>query len=296
MPSPAYTIESLPPPEVSLAVAWAAREGWNPGRHDAACYAAADPSGFLVGRLGDEPVATISVVRYDETFCFLGFYIVAPRHRGRGYGLKIWNAGLAAAGGRTVGLDGVAEQQANYRASGFVLAYRNVRFEGRGFENAGSGKASGDAAHHDGDDGRMVPLDTLPFATVDAYDRPFFPAARPAFTRAWIAQPDSRALGLVGGGALRGYGVIRRCQTGHKIAPLFADTPSAADTLFRALASTAGEGEPVFLDVPEVNPAGLALAERYGMTVTFETARMYRGPAPNLPLDRTFGVASFEIG
>jgi hypothetical protein len=28
----------------------------------------------------------------------------------------------------------------------------------------------------------------------------------------------------------------------------------------------------------------------------FETARMYTGPAPNLPLDRLWGVTTFELG
>ncbi|WP_256096754.1 hypothetical protein [Pseudoalteromonas luteoviolacea] len=52
----------------------------------------------------------------------------------------------------------------------------------------------------------------------------------------------------------------------------------------------------VYLDVPECNPQAVALAESLGMSVVFETARMYTKEAPKLPLERTFGVASFEIG
>jgi hypothetical protein len=32
------------------------------------------------------------------------------------------------------------------------------------------------------------------------------------------------------------------------------------------------------------------------MTPMFETARMYRGRAPDLPLDRIFGITTFELG
>ncbi len=32
------------------------------------------------------------------------------------------------------------------------------------------------------------------------------------------------------------------------------------------------------------------------MTAMFETARMYTGTAPELPLDRMFGITSFELG
>ena len=33
-----------------------------------------------------------------------------------------------------------------------------------------------------------------------------------------------------------------------------------------------------------------------GLTPVFETARMYRGPAPALPLERIFGITTFELG
>jgi hypothetical protein len=55
-------------------------------------------------------------------------------------------------------------------------------------------------------------------------------------------------------------------------------------------------GTEFFVDVPEPNTAAIALAERQGMSVVFETARMYTGPAPKLPLARLFGVTTFELG
>ncbi len=76
------------------------------------------------------PVATVSCVNYGASFSFLGFYIVRKDLRGRGYGLRIWNAAIAHAGARVIGLDGVVAQQDNYRKSGFTLAYANVRYGG----------------------------------------------------------------------------------------------------------------------------------------------------------------------
>ena len=130
------TIRTMRRDEVDLAVEWAAAEGWNPGLHDAGCFLAADPQGFLVGELDGEPVAVISAVRYGRDFGFVGFYIVRPGARGRGYGLAIWGEAMRRLEGRNVGLDGVVEQQANYRKSGFELAHRNVRYEGRGSGSA----------------------------------------------------------------------------------------------------------------------------------------------------------------
>jgi hypothetical protein len=42
--------------------------------------------------------------------------------------------------------------------------------------------------------------------------------------------------------------------------------------------------------------SGFALASRNNMTAIFETARMYAGGSPDLPLRRLFGVTSFELG
>lgn len=190
---------------------------------------------------------------------------------------------MAHGGTRTIGLDGVAAQQDAYRKSGFRLAYRNIRFAGRA--------DSGDAPSG----GWIVSLAQVPFDELAAYDRPLFPAARSGFLRAWIAQKQHAALGLVENGAFVGYGVLRSCRQGSKIGPLFADRADAADALFAALCARAGEG-PVHLDAPETNPAAMALAERYGMKPVFETARMYTGPAPAVDLPRVFGVTSFELG
>lgn len=279
----AYTIRTATREEIDLAVEWAAQEGWNPGLHDAACYYAADPDGFLVGLLGGEPIAMVSSTRYGASFGFAGFYIVKPDYRGEGYGLQIAQAAMERLAGRTVGLDGVVEQQENYKKSGFQLAYRNVRYEGRG------GGPAPDAS-------TLLDLSSIPFDTLAEYERPFFPEPRDAFLKAWIRQQDSTALGIMESGKMAGYGVIRACRSGHKIGPLYADSPELAETLFQALSSTAKEGDPVYLDVPEPNDAAVALAKQHGMDVVFETARMYSGDAPALPLQRIFGVCSFEVG
>jgi len=281
----ALSIRTMRAGEVGLAIDWAAREGWNPGLHDAASFYAADADGFLIGEVDGRPAAVISAVQYGDDFGFIGLYIVAPKMRGRGYGLAIWRAAMARLAGRNIGLDGVVAQQENYRKSGFRFAYNNARYAGVG----GGG---------DGGDGVTVAeLSSARFADIAAYDRRFFPAERDAFLRAWLAQPGAAALGVHSdGGELAGYGVIRSCREGHKIGPLFADSPAIARALFDALAARASPGAPVFLDIPECNSDARALAESRGMQKVFETARMYTGDFPDLPLDNLFGVTTFELG
>ena len=280
MSGPGFHVRPMTRAELGAVLDAAAAEGWNPGLFDADAFYDADPGGFFVGVLDGLPVASLSVVRYGEGLGFLGLYIVHPDHRGHGYGLAVWRAGMAAMAGRNVGLDGVVAQQANYRRSGFTLAHRNQRFEG-----TGGGV----------DPGGTTPLAGLPFGEVADYDSQVFTERREAFLRRWIGLPESIALGIVRAGRLAGYGVLRRCRWGHKVGPLFADAPDIAETLFAALAARV-PGEAIFLDVPQPNGEALALVGRHAMRPSFETARMFTRGDPGVPLARVFGITSFELG
>ncbi|AMA58725.1 GNAT family N-acetyltransferase [Bradyrhizobium sp. CCGE-LA001] len=275
-------IRNFRPEEIALAIDWAAAEGWNPGFADAACFAIPDPQGFFVGEIDGAPVATVSCVNYDDRFAFLGFYIVRESFRGSGHGLHIWNAAIAHAGGRVIGLDGVVAQQDNYKKSGFQLAYANIRYGG---VVAAPAKPPAE----------IVAFDEIPFAIIEADDATVFPAARSAFLRAWINASGHMGRALLRDGRLAAWGVIRPCRTGHKIGPLVADDRAAAEAVTQALLGSAQGGE-IFLDVPAVNREAIALAESLGLKPVFETARMYTGPIPPLRIDRVFGVTSFELG
>jgi GNAT superfamily N-acetyltransferase len=275
-------IRNLRPDEISIAIEWAAAEGWNPGLADAACFAIPDAQGFFIGELDGEPVATVSCVNYGDTFAFLGFYIVRAGFRGAGHGLRIWNAAIAHAGPRVIGLDGVVAQQDNYKRSGFALAYANIRY-------------GGTVTAPPSPPADVVALDKIPFAMVEADDATVFPAPRGAFLRAWINSPGHIGRALLRDGKLAAWGVIRPCRTGRKIGPLVADDRAAADAIVQALLASADSGE-IFLDLPAVNRDAVALAESLGLKPVFETARMYTAPAPLLRLDRVFGVTSFELG
>jgi GNAT superfamily N-acetyltransferase len=276
------TIRSMRPQEIPIAIDWAAAEGWNPGLADAECFSSVDAQGFMIGELDGQPAATISCVNYDDRFSFLGFYIVRPDLRGKGFGLRIWNAAITHAGGRVIGLDGVVAQQDNYRKSGFALAYANVRYGGT--------VAAPHAPRAD-----IVALGEVPIAAVEADDATVFPAPRSSFLRIWIGAPGHIGRALRRDGRLAAWGVIRPCRQGRKIGPLVADDRAAAEAVLSALLVEAGGGE-IFLDVPSVNREAIALAESFGLAPVFDTARMYTGPIAPLRVERVFGVTSFELG
>ena len=283
--APSFEIRPMVRGELDLVIEWAASENWNPGLHDADAFWAADPSGFWIGLFDGQPVAAVSAVKYSRDYGFMGLYIVRPDLRGCGHGLAIAQQAMAYLEGCNIGLDGVVEQQENYRKSGFVVAHRNVRY----VLNAPAFASSEP-------DDRLVPLSGLPFEDVARYDRQFFPADRSAFLRKWIAQLGATAIGFCEEARLLGYGVLRPCRSGFKIGPMFAETPEIAASLLTRLIASARPGEQVFLDVPECNPRALDLALRFGMDATFETARMYTRGAPDIGMDKTYGITTFELG
>jgi GNAT superfamily N-acetyltransferase len=288
---PALEFRNMTRSEVDELVAWAAREGWNPGLHDAELFWATDPEAFIAAELNGEMIGGGAITAYDGQFGFMGFFIVRPEYRGRGLGNALWHYRRQRLlerlrPGATIGLDGVFEMQSYYAKGGFVFSHRNKRFRAL---------IASPAIMIQEDDRNVVALADVPFEQILEYDRTCFPAPRPVFLRAWIAQPDALALGYLRRGQLAGYGVVRRCGEGNKVGPLFADDGRAAEALYSRLAAFA-VGGPLFLDAPENNPAAMKLVARHQMEEVFGTARMYLGPPPSLAHERIFGVTTFELG
>jgi len=278
------SIRSMKQDEVQeIALEWAAAEGWNPGIYDAPSFYSADDKGFFVGFLDDEPIACISAVAYSRDFGFVGFYIVKKEYRGRGFGKEMWETAMDYLHSQNVGLDGVLDQQANYAKSGFVLAHKNIRWEGKAqkcFEKFRE----------------ILPLSKVPLDEIIRYDANLFQASRAQFLSSWIRQPKSAAFVAMLDANIGGYGVIRKCRSGYKIGPLFANNADLAEKIFLSLINAIEPGSQVFLDTPEVNEAAITLVKRYGMHETFQTVRMYTKPKSKVDVQKVFGITSFELG
>ncbi|ETW96681.1 MAG: acetyltransferase [Candidatus Entotheonella factor] len=282
MSTEAYQIRRMTPDDVAIATEWARREGWNPGLHDAHTFYQADPNGFFIGEINGEAVAVGCAIIYDEAFAFCGLYIVAPEHRGEGYGFALTEARLAYCGSRNIGIDGVLENVGIYERIGYRKFYENARYQFM------AGEASVRPAN-------LVALSQVDAEALKRYDRQCFPAARDTFLNAWISQPDALSLAWMEQGQLKGYAVRRRCHEGHKIGPLFADNPLIAEQLLLACQEGV-QGQSLIVDMPETNDAALKLAASYRMERTFATARMYQKGLPELAYDKIFGITTFELG
>lgn len=268
--------------EIEILLDWAADEGWNPGISDAAPFQVADREGFFGCFVDGAMVSGISAVAYSAGFGFIGLYITRPDMRGKGYGRLVWDKAMTYLGKRTIGLDGVPEQQPNYARMGFTADYGTARWSGV----IDAALCSG---HADSRSIEEADLDHL-----SAFDTAFFPAPRKAFLKAWIEAAESARL-IERDGEIFGYGAARKCRDGYKIGPLFAKTPQAAKALLAGLVTDIKD-QRIDIDVPVMQLGFITWLEAAGLTRGFETARMYRGSKPDLHMAGVFAVTSLELG
>ncbi len=263
--------------DLALVLDWAAAEGWNPGIDDAAAFFAADPEGFFVAEMAGQPVAAICVVNHSGDYAFLGLYLCHPDWRGQGIGFALWTHALIHAGGRTVGLDGVAAQEANYAKSGFARSGSTMRLQGRVTQGDPSGIR------------RVIPAD---HARLVALDRIANGVTRARFLAAWLAPSATRATVVMDDGA--GWATARLCREGCKIGPVIAPDAATALRLIAAAADTV-RASAVIVDIPEANTALITALRDLRFIETFRTARMYRGKAP-VSAALLQAVATLELG
>ena len=143
---------------------------------------------------------------------------------------------------------------------------------------------------------RLVPILQVPTDVILDFDALHFPISRPTFLESWLHQPEHQGLAIMRSHEICAYGIVRPCASGYKIGPLFADNPNQARNLVLALCQDLKDEAPIYLDLPAANAAAVDLATELGMTMVFETARMYKGLTPKLPIQRIFGITTFELG
>lgn len=270
--------------EISLVLNWAAAEGWNPGLEDGPAFFSTDPQGFFISEVDGQPVAAISVVNHGPDHAFLGLYLCQPDYRGRGIGYALWQHALQHAGDRTIGLDGVTAQQANYARSGFVLTGASTRFQGT---FAVPGNTPADPAIRPG---------TMPdIPVLIALDSRANSYARPAFVSHWMCDSlTRRTLVFDQGRGPQGCVTIRQCREGAKIGPLIASDFDMAMRLAHAAAGLFTDG-PLLIDLPAHQPVFADALRKLGFIPGFATARMYKGKPPR-PDSSLWSIATMELG
>ncbi len=250
-------------------LALAAEEKWICDRWEFDFLLHAFPSGCLVARDGNEPVAFVTAIGYGKSG-WIGNLLVQAGYRGRGIGaglMELALEALAASGVTTVWLTASEAGRPIYERLGFVTVDTIRRWVGTG--------SAGEC--------RQAPTPSP--ATLEAADAAGWGEMRGALLRATAGRGE-----LIGDD--HGFLVSQPCGDGLQVGPWGCTDAPSAPLLFTAARERAGTGVRMFLDVPERNRSATDLLTAHAFGVMGTNLLMHRGPDPGYRPDRVFALGS----
>ena len=281
----------------------AVKAGWRPGIHDMEAFYASDPSGFFIGELDGTRISCIFVVKHNEKFSFVDYYIVDEAYRGRGFGIRTFRAGMASiAGARSnMALDAVLKVVPLYEKSGFVHRGWNLGqylIQSLKVVHAFSDVNPVAQSHHSIVIKLIIEVE---FEKLTAFDHSIVQFQRRSFLEKWISAESALGWAAVTQtGEVLGYTVVRKTlcrsdqQHARKLGPLFAESVSIAKALLctaaQAVSAEAPE-EKLVVDIPlEGNPGAVEIIQEVEGEGDIRCKRLFTKQALQYPEEKIFGV------
>lgn len=278
-------------------------------------------------------VSTISAIRFGDDQAWLGCYVTSEEHRGKGYGLAIFNHALDHLGRnrKSIGLNAAMSQVPNYQKSGFTKSsWTNERRRGAASDilddhnrrelarKTAKGRKEGEAV-----EGVVVLLSDPRVDRDQLYrmEMRYTGFDRPEFINSWVdyhahGDPAYYRVGVAvlsttetdpysGKPVLLGYGCARPAIVSYRIGPLYATDGNVASQLLVKIAIdviAAEKRDPmgvplVFdIDIVQENKAAMEMFDRIGWPNVISSLRMWRGVVPLYEAGGCFGIATAEAG
>ena len=279
-----------------------AKEHWRPGIKDAECFLAIDPShptANFVGELNGKPIGSVRITKYSDSFAFVGAYLVDKEYRGKGYGIKIFNAAVSSVKPScSIGLFSLLHLQKMYERSGF----RSSQFYGARYAFHLPTAITCFSEISEKTPVEIKCVDQVELEALFLYDSKVFGFQRHAFLSKWLHVTGSHARVAVSSkGSIVGYSAARPTfvkEDGYRIGPLFADSEAIAEKLLKVLFEVLLHQEKpaplVCMDVP--TKKGVELSERLQGKKEIEFVYMVTKDLPNACFEKQFGATDSDIG
>ncbi len=292
-----FHIRPLKDSDIPLITKWSRKEGFAPGAGDLGIYRHTDQQGLWVGSINKKPIGCIAGVKYNQSYGFIGLFLVVKEHRGNGYGVELWKHAINhLIDLPCIGLEAALDRVEDYSGWGFVPSSQTTRWQSLSDDCNLDQQFDLDKSY---EGLQILQDDQIPSNVVQAYDETREPSPRPHFLSDWLHHPAGKVLALVdGNGSCHGFGRIRPCLLrkgeGWRVGPLLADSSELALLLLSKLVKK--HPGVVILDSPGLNPQASPLFEACGFKATSQTLRMYRGYQPPISMSNVYGLACLELG
>ena len=278
-------------------------EGIMPALDDHQLFYNTDPDGFYIGQLDGKTISSISLVKYGDSFAFLGIYIVLKEHRGKGYGLALFKHAMESIPPTcNVALDALLEKTHLYRKWGFVEAFVNRRVQ---VDNTTAAtKLESFVPPSDVTVERVEQANQVVYKKLTVYDTGVFGAPHHLFLRGLVDGPNTITLvafNQIGG--IIGFVAVRKTisvEEGWKIAPLFADDGQIARALlkaaFKEMIKIAPDRKVAIFELSISTPEACVLADELNATPLVDLSRMFTKGQLNFTKEKVFSFSSPELG
>lgn len=257
--------------------------GWNQVRRDWELFLRLSPDGCFVAVQDAQIVATVTTVRYQERFGWIGMMLVDAALRRQGIGRQLMLAALQALGEETCArLDATPAGYPLYRQLGFVEEYALSRMEC--------------AAPLPGLMSDAQPMQESDLAEICPWDQTVFGADRRKVLAGLLAAAPELCWVVRAAGRLHGY-VLGRCGARFiHLGPVVAMDEATAQQLVAACVHEPA-AMPFVLDVRQQQTNWLRWLTTLGFAEQRPLIRMHRGPL-HFPgeIETQFAILGPEFG
>jgi GNAT superfamily N-acetyltransferase len=239
--------------------------GWNQLEADWSLFLELSPAGCRVAEKNGEVVGTITALRYQDRFSWVGMMLVDPQERRLGIGTRLLHEGLALLGDEVcVRLDATPAGRQLYKQHGFVDEHLISRFTGSA-DTTQIVPVTGKA--------RRMREEDLP--AVVEQDRIIFGADRESILRSLFARSPEYAW-VAGASKIEGYCFGRPGFLYQQLGPIVGtDDIIAGDLVSQCLVGNSGRH--FSIDAPHRCASWLHWLKSNGFVEERSFVRMYRG-------------------
>jgi ribosomal protein S18 acetylase RimI-like enzyme len=261
------TYRLMTPGDIPAGLALCRAAGWNQLACDWKVFLHLSPGGCLVAVKEGKVVGTVTTLRYQHCFSWIGMVLVEAACQRQGIGLQLLNEALHLLHKEpTIRLDATPAGREVYKKLGFVDEYGLSRMVC--LDPVSSGSPS-----------RVRSMDKNDLGTVAAFDRASFGADRQSLLEwMWEGAPQ---LAFVNEekNEVQGYCLGREGYHFTHIGPVIAHHFHIAQQLVAA-AMNHCKGKAIVLDVPSFHPKWKTWLIGMGFTEQRPFLRMYKGHPP----------------
>lgn len=245
--------------------------GWNQVPRDLERFLACSPSGCFVAEREGKVVGSVTTVRYEKKFAWIGMVLVDTEHRRQGIGRQLLEAAIECVGRdcKTIKLDATPDGKQVYDTLEFVDECPLERWVRPGGAPAPEDVEAAST---------LAQARSRDLAELLTYDAPIFGAIRTFILGDWFrAMRETAWLARDRQGRLVGYLLGREGSRYRQLGPLVADDEATARALLTEGIRASGQ-DPLVIDIPMHTFTWLDWLDELGFERSRQLIRMCRGP------------------